>query len=242
MKNRVHVLSALSVAIGLCMAGSAAWADTAPTGATAGQEDARLTGSYTTFAGSNTNAQALVNGLRSGTAVVLVTPATATTPATQTTFTPATGKLGYGNVNIALALAQTELKTVGITQPTAAQIEAALNGGTVIGPKGPTLLTGVLALRAQNQGWGQISKTLGVKLGDVMSAAKARGPVPDHDDIAHGDKDDKAGHHDKDDKVAKADKADKADHPDKADRPDKVEHPDKPEKPERPDKPEHGGR
>ncbi|RDI96773.1 hypothetical protein DVT68_20165 [Dyella solisilvae] len=233
MKKNVHVLTALSVAVGLCMGSSLVLADTAPTTQTAptsGQESTKLATSYTTFAGSTSNSQALVTGLRNGSTVVLVTPATATTPAVQTTFTPATGHLGYGNVNIALSLAQAELTAAGITQPTAAQIEAALNGGTVAGPKGPVQLTGVLALRADGQGWGNIAKALGFKLGDIMSAAKAHGPVPDSADIAHGDKTEKANHADKADKVAKAD------------RPDKPDHPDKPEKPERPDKPEHGGR
>jgi hypothetical protein len=242
MKKHVHVLTALSVAIGLCMGSSLVLADTAPTTQTAptsGQESTKLAASYTTFAGSTANAQALVTGLRSGTAIVLVTPATATTPAVQTTFTPTTGQMGYGNVNISLALAQAELTAAGITQPTAAQLEAALNGGTVTGPNGPVQLTGVLALRADGQGWGNIAKALGFKLGEIMSAAKAHGPVPDSADIAHGEKTDKAGHADKADKVAKADHPDKADRPDKPDHPDK---PEKPEKPERPDKPEHGGR
>jgi len=229
MKKHALVLTALSMAIGLSIATSTAWADTTPTAATNGQEGTKLAGSYTTFAGSTSNSQALVSGLRTGTAIVLVTPATATTPAVQTTFTPSTGSLGYGNVNIALALAQAELKTAGITQPTAAQIEAALNGGTVTGATGPVQLTGVLALRSDGQGWGNIAKTLGFKLGDIESAAKAHGPLPSSADIAHGDKTDHA------DKVAKVD------HPDKADRPDKPDHPDKPEKPERPDKPERGG-
>lgn len=239
MKNRVHVLTALSIAIGVSMGSTWAMADTAPAtqpAPTSGQESVKLAGTYTTFAGSNGNAQALVNGLRSGSTIVLVTPATATTPAVQTSFTPSTGHLGYGNVNIALSLAQAELSASGITQPTAAQIEAALNGGTVAGPKGPVQLTGVLALRAEGQGWGNISKTLGFKLGDIMSATKAHGPVPDSADIAHGEKIDKASHADK---VAKVDRPDKADRPDKPDHPDK---PEKPEKPERPDKPERGGR
>ena len=242
MKKHVHVLTALSVAVGLCMGSSLVLADTAPTTQTAptsGQESVKLANSYTDFAGSNGNAQALVNGLRSGSTIVLVTPATATTPAVQTSFTPSTGHLGYGNVNIALSLAQAELTAAGITQPTAAQIEAALNGGAVAGPKGPVQFTGVLALRAEGQGWGNIAKTLGFKLGDIMSATKAHGPVPDSADIAHGEKVDKASHADKADKVAKVDRPDKADRPDKPDHPDK---PEKPEKPERPDKPEHGGR
>lgn len=236
MKRHLHVLSALSVAIGLCMSSSIVLAAEAPTTQATGQEGVKLANSYTTFAGSSVNAQALVDGLRSGTAVTLVTPATATSPAVQTTFTPSTGKLGYGNVNIALALAQADLSKAGITQPTSAQIAAALDGGAVVGPNGPVQLKGVLAMRADGQGWGNISKSLGLKLGDVESAAKALGPLPDSADFAHGQKVDKAN---------KADKAEKAEKVAKADRPDKPDHldkPEKPEKPERPDKPEHGGR
>jgi hypothetical protein len=167
---------------------------------------------------------------------VLVTPATATSPAVQTTFTPDTGKLGYGNVNIALSLAQAELSKAGITQPTAAQIVVALNGGTLTSTGGAVSLPGVLALRSKGEGWGEISKTLGFKLGEIEHAAKARGPLPDHDDIDHGSKGEKA---EKADKADKANKADKADKPEKVEKPDKV---DRPEKPERPDKPERGGR
>lgn len=239
MKKHVHALTALSMAVGLCAASPAVLANAAPVTPAApadGQQSTRLAASYTAFAGSSANAQALVTGLRSGTAILLVTPATATTPAMQTTITPSTGQLGYGNVNIALALAQAQLAAAGITQPSTAQIQAALNGGAVTGTKGPVQLTGVLALRAEGQGWGDIAKTLGFKLGDIMSAAKARGPVPDSADIAHGNDAGKSGHADK---VAKADHADKANRPDKPEHPDK---PEKPEKPERPDKPERGGR
>src|SRR5215469_11603562 len=102
MKKNAHILSALSIAIGLCVGGVNAYAADAPMTTTAGREGDKLADSYATFAGSETNAQALVNGLRDGKTVTLVTPATATSPAIQTTFTPDTTKLGYGNVNIAL--------------------------------------------------------------------------------------------------------------------------------------------
>ncbi|QNK03884.1 hypothetical protein H8F01_17170 [Dyella telluris] len=236
--------------MGLGVTSAAAWADTTSattttattatsTSAKGTQDSTRLTGSYTTFAGSTANAQALVTGLHSGSTVVLTTPATATTPASQVSFTPTTHQLGYGNVNIALSLAQAELKAAGITQPTAAQIAAALNGGAIAGPSGTKELTGVLTLRSEDKGWGQVSKTLGLKLGDVLADAKTHGPVPDKADMAHGEKSEMA---DKNDKADKSDKDDHADKVAKADRPDKAEHPDKPEKPERPDKPERGGR
>ncbi len=133
----------------------------------------RIADRYTTFAGSEDNATALVNGLRNGAAVNLTTTANGQT--STTTFTPATGKMGFGETALSLSLAQQDLAKVGITQPTAAQIEAALNGGSVTTGTGSTAVTtqlpGVLALRAQNQGWGQIAQTLGVTLhGDVGEA------------------------------------------------------------------------
>ena len=39
--------------------------------------------------------------------------------------------MGYGNVNIALRLAQASLAEHGIRNPTPEQLKAALNGGTV---------------------------------------------------------------------------------------------------------------
>jgi hypothetical protein len=132
----------------------------------------RLSDRYATFAGGETNATALVNGLRSGTAVSLT--ATVNGQSTTTTFTPATGAMGYGNVALALSLAQQDLAKAGITQPTPAEIQAALEGGSVTTGSGSTAvvtqLTGVLALRTQGQGWGQIAQTLGVSLRPPMDA------------------------------------------------------------------------
>lgn len=126
----------------------------------------KLAATYSTFAGSDANAQALVTGLRNGTSVTLASGGTSTT------FTPATKPMGFGGVNIALALAKTELQQLGITDPTPAQIQAALNGGTITTPTGTTTLAGVLQLRSEGKGWGQIANSLGLKLGEVVSASK----------------------------------------------------------------------
>ncbi|HVS27258.1 MAG TPA: hypothetical protein VHE58_08185 [Burkholderiales bacterium] len=64
----------------------------------------RLTKEFTEFAGSDANAEALVTGLRNGTEVTL----------DGTTFTPPTGKMGFGNVNIALSLARAEFTKLNI--------------------------------------------------------------------------------------------------------------------------------
>jgi hypothetical protein len=133
----------------------------------------RISSDFNAFAGSTPNADSLVGGLRTGSAITLSsTDAKGVT--TTTTFTPPTGKMGYGNVYISLALAKQQLAGLGITDPSAQQIQAALVGGAVTGPNGTTTsLTGVLALRAQGMGWGQIAQNLGYKLGPVISGMKA---------------------------------------------------------------------
>ena len=133
----------------------------------------RISSDFSAFAGSTANADALVAGLRNGTAITLTTtgPKVVTT---STTFTPPTGKMGYGNVYTSLALAKAQLAGLGITEPTAQQLQAALNGGTVTTSTGQTTtLTGVLQMRAQGMGWGQIAHSLGTKLGPVISGMKS---------------------------------------------------------------------
>lgn len=199
------------------------------------QETTRLSNEFTGLAGSTTNAQALVNGLHSGTAVTL-TSVSATGAATTTTFTPDTGKLGYGNVRIALSLAEASLAKQGITDPTSAELAAALNGGTLVLADGTSIsLKGVLAERAAGQGWGQIANSLGFKLGDVMRSPKAVGSAAAeghaHTQVARVD-------------VASHDAHPGASHPDVS-KPELAQRPERaemPSRPERPDRPEHTGR
>jgi hypothetical protein len=133
----------------------------------------KLSKQYTALAGSGDNAKALVTGLRDGKSITLNTSTTGfNTGAPPATFTPATGKMGYGNVNIALSLAKADLAKQGITNPTPAQLAAALNGGMVTGSKGTLSMAGVLAQRQSGMGWGAIAKSMGVKLGSVVSASK----------------------------------------------------------------------
>ena len=142
----------------------------------------RIASSFPNLAGSESNLLALVNALRNGTNATLTYTTPATTPggtATTTTLTydPPTGKMGWGNVKIALALAQDSLARLGITNPTAAQLQAALNGGSVTvknadGTMTTTTLKGVLQMRADGMGWGQIAQASGTKLGPVVSGLK----------------------------------------------------------------------
>lgn len=161
------------------MAQSTTTSDTSTTSTTTNQESTRLSGEFSTFAGSDTNSQALVSGLRDGTAITLtqVTQnADGTSTSTDTTIQPVTGKMGYGNVKIALSLAEASLAKAGITDPTAAEIAAALNGGTLTLADGTTVdLQGVLAARASGEGWGQIANSMGFKLGELMRSPQAAG-------------------------------------------------------------------
>lgn len=153
----------LAVALTALLASGAALAGNTPGSASDnGNASAQLVTRYTTLAGSESNAQALIDGLRNGTQITLG----------GTTFTPATSSLGYGEINTSLALAQAELGAAGISSPTADQLEAALNGGTVTLSDGNTMdLQGVLDLRASGEGWGQIAQDLGLNLGAVISAS-----------------------------------------------------------------------
>ena len=134
----------------------------------------RLVTQYGALAGSPENANSLINGLRDGRQVLLRSDDPA---ARSTTFQPATGHLGLGNVGTALALAQAALARQGISEPTPEQLAAALNGGSVMTPSGTVTFAGVLAQRRSGMGWGQIASAMGVKLGTVISAAKANKPL-----------------------------------------------------------------
>jgi hypothetical protein len=133
----------------------------------------KIRSDFRTFAGSTANADSLVGGLRNGSPITL----TSTNPqgtTTSNTFTAPTGKMGYGNVFISLSLAQQQLVNAGITQPTNQQIQASLLGGTVTTDSGQTVkLSGVAQMRSDGMGWGQISNTLGFKLGPVVSSIKS---------------------------------------------------------------------
>lgn len=171
----------LVVALGALLASGAAFAAPQTTTSTDSTTAASATGSaqlvdrYSAFTGSDANAQALIDGLHSGNEIDLSTvteAADGTSQSVDTTFTPATDAMGYGEVNTSLSLAKESLAAAGITKPTAEQIEAALNGGTITLDDGTTTdMQGVLALRASGQGWGQIAQTLGVNLGAVVSAS-----------------------------------------------------------------------
>jgi hypothetical protein len=140
----------------------------------------KISGTFNSFLGSDSNA--VVTGLRNGTPITLTRTTLPVTPGgaptlTTTVITPPTSQMGHGNVFTSLALAKQQLGQLGISQPTPEQLQAALIGGTVTTGAGATATTtqlqGVLTMRSQGMGWGQIAQQQGTKLGPVISGLKS---------------------------------------------------------------------
>jgi hypothetical protein len=129
----------------------------------------RIGDQYVSFAGSSANLESLAAGLRRGSNVTL------TEGATSVEFLPPTRPMGYGNVTRALDLARRQLSAAGISNPTPEQLRAAMIGGTVSTASGPVTLQGVLRLRSQGMGWGQIAHAVGVHPG-LRASSKATTP------------------------------------------------------------------
>lgn len=192
MKMKV-VFANILFALGLAVGAKLAYAQTAPTlvteatrmdqmGTTRGGSKVidKISAEFSSFLGADS--KAVVTGLRNGTPITLTTTspgATSGVPPTMTTtmINPPTGKMGFGNVFISLALAKQQLSQLGIAQPTPEQLQAALVGGSITTGSGTTATTtnlqGILTMRSQHMGWGQIAQKLGYKLGPVVSGLKA---------------------------------------------------------------------
>lgn len=154
----------------------------------------KVSSEFSSFLGDD--ATAVITGLRNGTPITLTTTDNSSTPTgssvttadpnvtttttqtgtpltTTTTITPPTGKMGLGNVRISLALAKAQLSQYNIDQPTSDQLSATLLGGSITTGSGTTATTtqiqGVLTMRSEGMGWGQIAQELGYKLGPIIS-------------------------------------------------------------------------
>lgn len=130
----------------------------------------RLVTEFAPWVGSPQDAEMLAQSLRSGQAM----------GQGAASVVPATGALGYGEARLALRLAQGTLAQEGITQPNAAQLQAALHGGTLDTSNGPKVLPGVLPQRAQGASWGAMAQSAGLSVEDLIpprSAAPKKAPA-----------------------------------------------------------------
>ena len=195
----------------------------------------KLAGTFAEFAGSEENAYALVTGLRSGDEITITTESDGET--STATFSDPTGKSGYGNVFISLSLAQEQLAASGISQPTAEQIELALLGGEL---DSTTTFAGILTLREQGMGWGEIAQSLDTKLGHVIS--RIRSANHDTQSAIMTDRanpaDRAASKPQRGARLERPERLAKPERPERLARPDRPERPARPERPERPDKPQ----
>lgn len=157
----------------------------------------RISEDFSTLAGSTENANTLVAALRSG------ETASITSGGSTGTVTPS-GKKGWGEVFISLALAQESLTQSGVSSPTGSQLADALNG--------------ILNQRASGMGWGEIANSMGVRLGQVISDIRAG-----NERLAAGIKREHGASH----RVEKAERAQKAERPEKPQRPPRPERPGK---------------
>jgi hypothetical protein len=141
----------------------------------------RITTQFSDVACNAENARKLVEGLHGGTSVTL------SADGKTATFTATGGPLGYGEAYITLALAAEALRNAGVTGcATPDQWQAVLLGGPlaaagtsststtrIASASSSSQFPGILTLRSQGQGWGQIAQTTNVKLGQVMSSARS---------------------------------------------------------------------
>ena len=150
----------------------------------------RISTQFADVACTPENARMLVEALHNGTAVTL------SADGKTATFTPTT-RLGYGETYIALALAAEALRKAGITGcATPEQWQAVLMGGPLVAGTTTTATSrsasasssshfpGILALRSQGQGWGQVAQTTNVQLGQVVSNAQSSFKLDSTDSLA----------------------------------------------------------
>jgi hypothetical protein len=119
----------------------------------------KIAAGFTSLAGSQDNAFALVASLREGIPVDLVYPLGGTDPEPKViAFALPTGPMEWHDVRMALMLTRDALVAYGILRPTGEQLQAALLGGEVPVP-GIRLagFRGVLRRRADGLNWGQIA-------------------------------------------------------------------------------------
>ncbi|MGH7798275.1 MAG: hypothetical protein ACREQ2_25715 [Candidatus Binatia bacterium] len=156
-----------SIAVSLLIVAAAPTTNFAQTTSASSTPATNISNDYSYFL-QKVDSKQVVNDLRNGQWTTTATDPTTKTTTTTTEALP-TGKMGYGNVKISLALAQESLRQQGIMQPTSEQLHTALAGGQMVPGDTTTQTNGILQMRADGMGWGQIAQKYNVKLGQLMS-------------------------------------------------------------------------
>lgn len=119
----------------------------------------RLIAEFGGWVGNRHDADQVITTLRSGRPTAMAGAASQQ---------PATGALGYGEVRLALKLAQGALAQQGVAYPDAAQLQAALHGGVLRTAQGEQTLEGVLPQKAQGTGWATMADRYGLTTEDML--------------------------------------------------------------------------
>jgi hypothetical protein len=161
------VAHCLSIVASLLIVSAAPSSNFAQTSSASSTPEANISNDYSYFL-KNVDSKQVVTDLRSGQWTTTTTDPTTNTTTTTTEALP-TGKMGFGNVKISLALAQESLRQQGIVQPTAEQLHTSLMGGQMVPGDSTSTTNGILQMRSEGMGWGQIAQKYDVKLGQLMS-------------------------------------------------------------------------
>ena len=164
MKNASRFFTIAASLVIMAAAPGSSFAQTTSTSSTATMNVSK---EYSYFL-EKVNSQQVVSDLRNGQWTTTTTDPTTKVTTTSTEALP-TGKMGYGNVRISLALAQESLRQQGIMQPTSQELHTALAGGEMVPGDPNSTTSGILQMRADGMGWGQIAQKYNVKLGQLMS-------------------------------------------------------------------------
>lgn len=164
MKNVTH---RFAIAVSLLIVAAAPAPNFAQTSSASSTPATNISNEYSYFL-KNVDSKQVVNDLRNGQWTTTTTDPNTNVTTTTTEAVP-TGKMGFGNVKISLALAQESLRQQGIMQPTSEQLHTSLMGGQMVPGDSTTTTNGILQMRAEGMGWGQIAQKYDVKLGQLMS-------------------------------------------------------------------------
>jgi hypothetical protein len=156
-----------SIAVSLLIVAAAPAPNFAQTSSGSSTPATNISNDYSYFL-KNVDSKQVVSDLRNGQWTTTTTDPKTNATTTTTEALP-TGKMGFGNVKISLALAQESLRQQNILQPTSEQLRTALVGGQMVQGDPNTTTTGILQMRAEGMGWGQIAQKYNVKLGQLMS-------------------------------------------------------------------------
>jgi len=164
MKKVTHCFA---IAVSLLIVAAAPAPNFAQTSSGSSTPATNISNEYSYFL-KNVDSKQVVNDLRNGQWTTTTTDPQTNVTTTNTEALP-TGKMGFGNVKISLALAQESLRQQGIMQPTSEQLHTSLMGGQMVPGDSTTTTNGILQMRAEGMGWGQIAQKYDVKLGQLMS-------------------------------------------------------------------------